>query len=232
MNTAIWFAAFLAGAGCGLVDSEVTDVDVSLPARDVTVDASDWRLSSVGQLPSVDCADDQMVCATTLPELCGLEGVCSAACGSDGTCEISVRVMLWNTFDLAAERPQLQQIDGQPLVGVRIDRVYYSVSENNLDIRLPALTVSVAPEGTMSLDGAGAEVIGTIPPLPAARTIPEADLELDRDGLDRLADRLKDYTSRFNLIIGSVLTFEAGDRLPQGRMVMAVHATATGMTGL
>lgn len=225
-------AALLAGAGCGLVDSDVTDIDISLPEREVTVDTADWQLSGNERLQEVDCSQDESVCSTALAELCGSEEVCSGVCGSTSSCEISVRVALWHTFDLAAEQPELQQIEGQPLVDVRIDRVYYTVGENSLDVDSPPLTVYVAPEGVMSPDGRGAQVVGTIPSVPAGTTVEEADVELTAEGKDRLAARMKDYDSPFNLIVGSELTIQAGETLPRGRMVTVIKATAVASTGL
>jgi hypothetical protein len=232
MRRALCLAALLGGAGCGLVDSDVTDIDISLPEREVTVDTADWQLSSMDQLQSLDCSQDQEVCSTGLAELCGSEDVCSGHCGTGDSCEVSVRVALWHTFDLGAERPELQQIEGQPLVEVRIDRVYYSVDENSLDVHSPPLSVYVAPEGIMSPDDAETQKIGTMPSVPAMTTIDEADIELTPEGKDRLAARMKDYDTPFNLIVASEVTIQAGDKLPHGRMVTVVKATAVASTGL
>ena len=225
-------AGLVAGAGCGLVDSDVTDIDVSLPERELTVDTADWQLSGSERLQEVDCSEDESVCQAGLGELCGSEDVCSGVCGSSHSCEISVRVALWHTFDLGAERPELQQIEGQPLVEVRIERVYYTVGENSLDVDSPPLTVFVAPEGVMSPDAADAQLVGTIPAVPAGTAIEEADVELTDEGKDRLATRMKDYDTPFNLIVGSELRLEAGDSLPHGRMVTVIKATAVASTGL
>jgi len=232
MKRALCVAGLLAGAGCGLVDSDVTDIDLSLPEREVTVDTADWQLSSTDRLASVDCSMDDQVCSTGLAELCGSEDICSGACGSGHSCEVRVRVALWHTFDLGAERPELQQIEGQPLVEVRIERVYYTVRENSLDMASPPLTVYVAPEGIMSPDDSEAQAIGTIPSVAAMTTVDEADVELTADGKDVLAARMKDYDTPFNLIVGSELTIQAGDKLPRGRMVTVVKATAVASTGL
>ena len=135
-------------------------------------------------------------------------------------------------LELLAERPELQQIEGQPLVEVRIERVYYTVSQNSLDVASPPLTVYVAPEGIMSPDDSEAQAIGTIPSVAAMTTVDEADVELTAEGKDRLAERMKDYDTPFNLIVGSELTIQAGDKLPHGRMVTVIKATAVASTGL
>jgi hypothetical protein len=232
MKRALCLAGTLAGAGCGLIDSDVTDIDISLPEREVTVDTADWQLANMDRLEPVDCSEDAQVCSTGLDAVCGSDEVCSGACGAGDSCEVSVQVALWHTFDLAAERPELEQIEGQPLVEVRIERVFYSVDENSLDVASPPLTVYVAPEGVMSPDDSQAEAIGTIPPVPAGTRVDEADVALTEEGVELLAARLKDYQSPFNLIVGSEVRLEAGDKLPQGRMVTVVKATAVASTGL
>jgi len=232
IKRALCLAGILAGAGCGLIDSDVTDIDISLPEREVTVDTADWQLANMDRLEQVDCSENAQVCSTGLAALCGSDEVCSGACGSSDSCEVSVRVALWHTFDLAAERPELEQIEGQPLVEVRIERVYYSVDENSLDVTSPPLTVYVAPEGVMSPDDIQAEAIGTIAPVPAGTRVEEADVELTEEGVELLAARMKEYQTPFNLIVGSEVRLEAGDKLPQGRMVTVVKATAVASTGL
>ena len=49
-------------AGCGLVvHSDVSNIDLSLPEREVSVDTTDWQLSSMETLETVDCADDPQI---------------------------------------------------------------------------------------------------------------------------------------------------------------------------
>lgn len=220
-------------AGCGLVvHSDVSNIDLSLPEREVSVDTTDWQLSSMETLETVDCADDPQICSTGLTRLCGSQDVCTGVCGSGETCEVSVRVALWHTFDLTAENPALRQIEDQPLVEVRVDRIFYTVSENSLDLASPPLSLHVAPEGTLSQNESEAEAIGTIPMVPAMTTVDEADVELAPTGEDRLAARLKEYDTPFNLIVTAELTLRAGDDLPHGRMRAVVKADAVGRTGL
>jgi hypothetical protein len=222
----------LAGAGCGLIDSDVTDFDLSLPEREVRVDTADWELADTGELPAVDCTGGSAgVCETSVGDFCGAEEVCAGACGGD-TCEIGIGVSLWHTLDLATDRPELMAIEGQPLVEVRIERVYYEIAENTLNVASPPLAVYVAPSGVMSPGDAQAERIGTIPPVAAGIRVPEADVELTADGKDKLAARMKTYNTPFNLIVGADVLIEAGDPMPSGRLVATVKATARASTGL
>lgn len=221
-------SALFAIGGCGLVDSDITDFDLSLPEREVTVDTVDWMLSDMDMLPAVDCSDDAQICGTAVGEYCSAEDVCSGACGqSTETCEVHVGVALWHTFHLSTERPELEQIEGQPLVSVSVKRVYYTISENTLDVDSPPLTVYIGPEGTMAPGDTGAQAIGTIAPVPAGQTVADADVELTDTGRDILAEFMKDYQTPFNLVVGADVVLEAGDDLPTGKLVATVGATAT-----
>jgi hypothetical protein len=228
----VCLAGLVASAGCGLIDTDVTSFDLSLPEREVRVDTADWELADMAALPAVDCTGDSAgICSEAVSEYCGAESVCSGVCGGD-TCAVSIGVSLWHTFDLAAERPELGRIDGQPLVEVRIERVYYSIPENTLNVLSPPLTVYVAPEGVMSPADSQAEAIGHIPPVASGVVVAEADVELTEEGMARLAARMRTYSTPFNLIVASDVVIEAGDPLPTGRLVAVVKATARASTGL
>lgn len=218
-------AGLFAGGGCGLIDSDVADIDLSLPERMVTVDTADWELTESGEVPAVDCSDMEEICATAMAEVCGAEDVCAGACGGD-TCQVNVAVALWQRFHLAVDKPELDTIEDQPLVSVTIDRVHYSIPENTFNVTSPPLTVYLAPDSVMSPDDPQAEEIGTIPPI-EAMTMPEGDLELTADGQNILSERMKDYQTPFNLIVGADVLIEAGDPVPSGRLVAVVRVDAT-----
>lgn len=224
MNRLVCLAGLLAGAGCGLIDSSVADVDFSLPERMVTVDTADWELANEGEVPAVECAAMEEVCAEAMAAVCGADDVCSGACGGD-TCEINVAVALWQRFDLAVDSPELEAAEDQPLVSVSIDRIHYAIPENTFNTDSPPLTVYVAPEGVMSPDDAQAQEVGTIPPV-SAMTMPEGDLELTPDGQSILSEQFKDYKTPFNLIVGADILIQAGDPMPMGRLVAVVKVDA------
>lgn len=213
--------------GCGLIDTNITDVDLSLPEKQLTVDSAQWQLSA-GEMPPVPCADDAQACAAAVSDYCGAEELCLAMCNAETeTCELEVAVSLWHTFDLAAEKPELQEIDDQPLVSVEVGRVTYDVRENTLSADSPPLAVYLAPQGVMSPSDSQAKLVGTIPSVPAMTTVTDAELELTPAGRDVLAQYLADYDTPFNLIVGGGLAIGAGDAMPTGKLVAVVKATAT-----
>ncbi|HTE56181.1 MAG TPA: hypothetical protein VK698_35255 [Kofleriaceae bacterium] len=228
----VCLAAALAGlAGCGLIDSEMATVDLDLPEQQVIVDTADWELTDEGQMPAVECAETPHVCANRVDTWCGANDICAASCNGN-TCEVNILVSLWHTVDLDAEAPELQQLDGQPLVNVMIDRVAFTVSDNTLNMATRPLTVSIAPEGVISTAGRDAQVIGTIPAIQPGQTIDDVDLELTADGRVTLAERMSTYQVPFNVIVGSTVALRAGDDVPSGRLVAGIRVSAHARTGL
>jgi hypothetical protein len=225
IHRAVPLGALLALGGCGLISSDIADVALKLPSRTVTVDTADWQMPEGDSFPAVDCSGEMAeVCSASIAELCGADG-CAGSCGSAETCEALLAISLWNTFDLATESPELQQIDGQPLVSVTIQKVWFEVSENTLDVASPELEVAIAPQSVMNLEDA--EPIGTIPSVAPGERISEGEVMLTADGARVLSGYMKNYSTPFNLIVGTNLVFEAGDPLPTGRMVATVHVQAS-----
>lgn len=230
MIRSVCLAVLVGLAGCGLIDSQVAELDLDLP-REVILDTADWKLTDEGQIPSVACAESPNICSNRVDMWCGADDICGAACGGQ-TCEVNILVALWHTIDLAEDTPELQEIEGQRLVGVTVDRVSFTVSENTLNVTSPPLTVSVAPQGVISTGGRDADEVGTIPAIKRGMTVTDADLELTTNGQVNLAKWMRDYQTPFNLIVGATVQLRAGDDVPSGRLVMSVKVSAHASTGL
>ena len=63
------------GAGCGLVDPNISNFDLFIKDKDFTVDTDQWMLSGVDQFTSVDCSVND-VCAVAVDS----SGVCAPKC--------------------------------------------------------------------------------------------------------------------------------------------------------
>lgn len=228
----VCLAAVLAGvAGCGLIDSDMAEVDLDLAEQQVIVDTAAWELTDEGKMPAVECADTPRVCASEVESWCGADDLCKARCGGD-TCAVDIVVSLWHEVNLAEQVPELEQLGGEPLVDVTVDQVAFTVSENTLNMTTPPLTVSIAPFGIIATDGRDAEVIGTIPAIEPGQTVDQTSLELTPDGLVILAERMLDYQTPFNVIVASTVALQAGDDVPSGRLVAGVRVAARASTGL
>ena len=214
-------------ASCGLlIDPDIADFDLSLPRKEIVIDTSTWELTDEASLPAVDCSLDAQICSMGIAQLCGAEGVCTSACGMGDTCDVTIGVSLWHGFDLAKEKPELEEIEGQPLVSITIKRIAYEVTENTLNVPTPEMTVYVAAEGVMSPGDAGAEAIGVVPPVAAGTTVDVQDIELTATGHDTLARYMKQYSQPFNIIIGTDIVIHAGDEVPTGKLTAVVIVSA------
>lgn len=219
-------ACAVASVGCGLIDSDITQFDLSMPERTFTVDTEQWELSSDATMPSVDCSDQPGVCSTATDQLCGSEA-CFGSCGATDECEIKVLVSLYRTINLYEEKPELQTLDDQPLVDVTIDRIYYVVPENTMNVGTPELTVYVAPQTIMNPGDPQAQAIGTIAPLPAQTLVLDPlDVDLTPEGRDLLRQYMSDYQTSFNIIVGAEVDIQPGDTMPQGKAVAKVSVDA------
>jgi hypothetical protein len=230
MIRSVCLAVLVGLAGC-VIDSPVDELDLDLPERTVIVDTADWELTEEGSLPSVDCVGSPGICGDRVDAWCGADEFCEASCGAE-TCEVNVLVALWDTINLAQEKTQLAQLNGEPLDTVIIDEVSFTVSENTLNVTSPALTLSVAPAGVMSSSGRGAADLGIIPSLAPGETVDEEDVDLTPSGQTELADRMREYETPFNLVIGSIVQLRAGDPVPSGRLIAKLRVRAHASTGL
>jgi len=216
--------AVLASA-CGLIDSNITDFDLSMPEKTFTVDTASWNLTSDATFPAIDCSSMAGICSAGISDACGNEALCFGSC--DGTnCQALVLVALSQGVNLLDEKPELAQIQDQPLVSVTVDRIWYEVTENTLNISTPEFTMYVAPEAVMSPGDPQAVAVGTIPAIPAANTRGETDMVFLPGGEQALKDFMKDYKTTFRVIVGGQVELHAGNMVPTGALTATVSVAA------
>src|SRR6266571_2331638 len=96
--------------GCGLISSDVTDFDLTLPDKKFTIDASGWQvdtanttLFSNGKLASVPCTSTSTLCSSAVAVACPSDcfGTCSPTTSS---CELSLDVSRPLKVDLLNEQ--------------------------------------------------------------------------------------------------------------------------------
>jgi hypothetical protein len=212
-------------AGCGLVDSDITNFDLFIRDKAFTVDTEQWELQGVDQLTSTDCSQAMTVCAAAAEQAC-TEGQCFGQCAPEGTCELRVLVALWEGVDTNMENPELMQVADQPVVDVTIDSIAYQVVENNLNIATPEMTVYAAPSTIMAPGNPEARAIGVIPPVESRTLVPETDIVISDEGRDALADFMGDYMTPFNIIVGTEVVIGDGDPVPTGKVSAVVRVRA------
>lgn len=216
-------------AGCGLIDPDITEFDLSLPEQEFIVDTSQWGLTDMGaEFPSIPCDPADDMCPALAAAICA-EPDCSgtATCDVDtSTCKVTVPVALSRSINLVEEKPELQTIENQPFINVTIDEVEYEVLENTLNFDSPVIDLYVAPQNVMSPDSADARLVGTIGSVPAMNQLDWTPVQLAGSGENNLRQFMGDYRSIFNVIAGTVVEIEAGMPMPSGRAVARVRVDA------
>jgi hypothetical protein len=213
--------------GCGLIDSDVTNFDLTLPEKAFSVDAAGWQVdqTAADAFLMTDCSQSSSICASAATNACPMNctGECSA---TTSTCELSLNVGVYRSVDLVMEKPELKSINDEPIIKVTINRVTYTVTSNTLNVTTPAMRVYVAPMSIMDPDDPMARHIGTIDPVPAGATVATRDMTYTSDGKQTLVDIMSTYKNPFNIIVGSKIVIGAGGQVPTGKLDAVVQIRA------
>lgn len=220
----VWLG--LSGTGCGLISSDVTNFDLTLPDKSFSVDASGWDVDqqAADQFLDMSCLSSPMICTSAAQTACPMN--CSGECGAQNKCVLNLDVGVYQSIDLVMEKPELKSINDEPIIKVTIDKVAYRVPQNTLNVDTPQMNVYVAPMSVMEPDDPAARLVGTIPPVAAGATVPMAELAFTADGKQALVDIMSTYKNPFNIIVGSTIRIESGDMVPTGRLDAVVQITA------
>lgn len=215
-------------AGCGLISSDVTDFDLTLPEKQFTIDTAGWDIqqSDADQFTSLSCASDASVCSRAVASACS--SGCTGACNSNKTCDLMLDISLTQPVNLVAEKPELKSINDQPVIKVTIDSVTYRIATNELNVATPQLDVYVAPVSVVLADTAsGATLIGSIPPIPAGQVSSEPEmLAFTSSGRAQLVNIMSSFKTPFNVLVGSSLLITAGQPVPTGKLEAAISVSA------
>lgn len=222
-------AAFLASlpfvAGCGLISSDVTNFDLTLPPKNFTIDMGRWQVDSIAadQYFMRSCsASNPTFCNTAVQQACTMD--CSGSCGESNTCELSLDINLRQPVDLVMEKPELRSIDDEPIIKVTIDSVTYEVTTNTLNVDTPELAIYVAPISALASDDPQAKQIGSIPPIAAGEvTSGQQSLRFTTAGRAELINLMSSFKTPFNVIIGSALVVTASQPWPTGKLDAVVR---------
>ncbi len=222
-----FLAATIALSGCGLIDSSVTNFDLTLPDKAFSVDASGWQVSQ-GEADAflmTDCSGAPSVCMTAATMACPMN--CTGACSATtNTCELGLDVGLYKTIDLLTDKPELAQINDKAVIEVVIDSVNYAVTANTLTVETPEMKVYVAPMSIMDPDDPMAKQVGTIAPVPAGTPVATREMTFTADGRANLVATMSTYKNPFNIIVGSKIVMSSGDMVPSGKLDAIVQIKA------
>jgi hypothetical protein len=213
-------------SGCGLIESDVTNFDLTLPEKSFSVDASGWQVNqqAADVFLNTSCSSSPSICMSAASTACPMN--CTGRCGTASKCELDLDVGVYQSIDLVTEKPELKSIDDRPVIKVTVDSVTYRVPQNTLNVATPVMNVYVAPMSVMDPQDPMARQIGTIPAIAAGATVGMAELAFTADGKQILVDTMSTYKNPFNVIVGSTLAMKAGDPIPTGRLDAVVTITA------
>jgi hypothetical protein len=221
-------AGAIAAAGCGLISSDVTNFDLTLPDKEFTVDSASWDVTEqeAQAFLSTMCGTSPLVCSSAARQACPMN--CSGECNaSTNTCDLALDVSLVQAVDLLNEKPELKQINDEPVIKVTVDEVTWEVTANTLNVATPEMLVYVAPETVMDPNDPQAKAIGTIDAVAAGMlTDGPQTLAFTATGKADLVAIMSTFKNPFNVIVGSTLVVRQGDPLPAGRLDAVVHIRA------
>jgi hypothetical protein len=213
-------------AGCGLISSDVSNFDLTLPDKKFTIDASGWAVdqAAADMVLSTSCAGVPTICSSAAEAACATG--CSGTCNASQTCDLSLDISRAQPVNLLVEKPELQSINDQPVIKVTIDSVTYSVTANTLSVDTPELTVYVAPISLTKVTRSDPQVkaIGTIAPVPAGTvTSSPQTLVFTPTGRADLVDIMSSFQTPFNVLVGASLVVTAGQLVPSGKLDAVVY---------
>ena len=113
-------------SGCGLNDSDVTNFDLTLPEKSFSVDASGWQ---VNQRPptrssATSCSSSPTICLSAATTACPMNCTGRVRCRHEQV-RARARCQRLPVIDLVTEKPELNQINDEPVIKVTIDSVRY-----------------------------------------------------------------------------------------------------------
>jgi len=216
--------AILSGAGCGLINSDVTNFDLTLPEKKFTIDTAGWQVDSTKAdlYLKQQCGAAPTICNSAVTAACstGCSGSCNA---TKNTCDLSLDVSLSQPVNLVMEQPELKTINDQPVIKVAIDSVKYEVTNNSLNVATPPLTIYVAPMSVVKSTDPLAKAIGTIPSIAAGQTVSSTDIQFTAAGKNELVNIMSTFKTPFNVLIGSSLLVTSGQPVPSGKLDAVVR---------
>jgi hypothetical protein len=228
LRVVVGLALGVALAGCGVISSDVTDFDLSLPDKSFTINIDGWQVdhAMADDYLKVDCASaPPTACNSAVQRACTMN--CSGSCNATShTCDLSLDVSLAQAVNLVMDKPELQSINDQPVIKVTIDSVTYEVKNNSLTVDTPEITIYIAPISVTSVKAGDPSVkaIGTIDAVAAGTTTTEPrPIKFTANGKADLVTIMSSFKTPFNVLVGSSIVVTAGQPIPMGKLDAVVH---------
>jgi hypothetical protein len=208
-------------SACGLISSDVADVNFNLPSRMYSFDSSMFPVPAgiTGQVP---CGVGQLVtdcCAPPAgpaPDCVATPIACEQNENGMDVCTATVTVSQGQTMNLGMEVQQLSSYTG--FVTIKIKRISYQVTTNTLTIDLPDVILYLGPQGATLPTDAGVMKFGTLPAISAMNTT-AGDVILEPNAAQVLASFTSDIKAPFTFIAATTVKVTQS---PTGRIDMTI----------
>jgi len=210
-------------ASCGLISSDVTNFDLTLPDKKFSIDTGTWQVDqAAANLYLMQSCTTSTMCNSAVQQAC--KTGCSGSCSATNKCDLSLDISRSQSIDLVAEKPELKSINDEPVIKVTIDSVTYEVTTNTLNVDTPEITMYVAPMSVIKASDPLAMAIGTIAMVPAGQTTTSPQpIMFTPTGKAQLVNIMSTFKTPFNVLVGSSLVVKSGQAVPTGKLDAVVH---------
>ena len=215
---------FLAAGGCGLISSDVFRVTFDLPTQTYTFDTAQWGNLPPGQVPAIPCTMDPDNCCT-LATAAGLNCTTTPLVCKSGACAAEIPESTSTTINLAMQVGSLSQYAS--LGNISISSISYKVSNNTLNVDLPALSIYLAPATPVNVTDPTdpqAQLFGTTQPIPAG-TDPSMMVQLVPNAAAIFQMFTSKLSTAFNFIAATTVEIAAGTPVPMGQVTISITGT-------
>jgi hypothetical protein len=237
LTTLTVLAALAGGGGCGLISSDITSVKFDLPEQYFTFDTA-WVGTTfpATTLPSIQCPDPRTA-----------EACCSAAmvaspevnCGNvicdepSDTCALT-RVIESppQMIDLKRQVSALSGYSSQSVIDVTISKISYDITQNTLNVDLPAVELYVASKDATSPSDKSAKLFGTVPPTEHGKTLTDGTVALDPQGQEAFKGFAHNFGTPFVFMARTKVVVPGGTPLPMGALSLTIKGQLRANAGL
>jgi hypothetical protein len=216
-------SAFGFGA-CFLVNPNITDFKFMLPGKMFTIDTNTFGLpQTAGTVPVVPCATDND-CMSIDPSN-PTAFTCQSVNGSN-ECAATVTKSLVNPINLQKEDQAFADtVKDNPITMAQILDITFTADSDTLNFATPPITLYAAPATVMDPTSPMAQAFATIPSLPVGY-VGTQSVVFTPNGESVLDPYIQNYSTTFNIIASSSMTFKGGDPSPTGQLVLTVNSDA------
>jgi hypothetical protein len=217
----------LLGAGCGLLNSDLTTVMFDLPERTYAFDTSQsqWNggtSSTFSTVPTIPCAATTDCCPLAV-SAAGIDCAMLICDAPTQSCAFTVLVQTpAQMVNLKNEVPALSGYSSQSVVDISVSRIAYDVVQNTLNVDLPMVDLFVGPATATVTTDPGVIKFGTVPVIPRMTTLTDGEVILDPAGKAAFENIAKNFGTPFVFLSSAQVVVPGGTPAPTGALTITI----------